>query len=233
MNEAEISKGIKHAWSLLSGLGIFEIFSDPWPITPHADFRKICLNSAATYEEVYLCGLKFGQYNFLLTDYSYFQFGGKDLDSLRFAYYPNPFLGASTTAVKDLSDLREFVDEGIISFDDYLQQISELRYSQHPPLVRYEHSEEQYKKLIHPCSHVHFGHHAENRWPVRRLLSPESFSLLIAKLFYSEQWQAAPSIRVASDLLSMDDLLIQQRAACALVSGDFFSDEEGKQFHIS
>ncbi|MGO7522428.1 hypothetical protein, partial [Rhizobium brockwellii] len=92
------------------------------------------------------------------------QIGAGGEDGFRFAYYPNPFFGAAKDAESELSEMQEFVAEGIIGVDEFLHRVSEVRRSQHPPLVRYVYALEQYVEATHPCSHLHLGFHGENRW---------------------------------------------------------------------
>jgi hypothetical protein len=186
------------------------------------------VSKTATYEEVYLFGLSEGQYNILLVDYAYLQFSGDDENSLRYGYYPNPFLSASQTAVLELSELKTFIDEGAIDMEEFLHRVSELRYTQHPPPIRYENAEAQYKDLIHPCSHFHFGHHAENRWPVRRVLTPDAFALLIFKYFYSEHWDESREIFGRNT--SLGEALIAAKKDCRILPDSLFSERAALQF---
>lgn len=172
-----------------------------------------------------------GQYNILLADYAYLQFHGYDENSLHYAYYPNPFLGASQSAISELGDLRTFVDEGVIDMDEFLHCVSEIRYTQHPPLVRYENSADQYKEdLTHPCSHFQLGHHSDNRWPIRRILTPEAFALIIFKYFYPDSWAKGGVISGSEEKISLDDALIAAKRDCRMLPDHLFSERAARQF---
>lgn len=217
----------------MKAVGVDELFTDPSPITVSEEFRKIALNPTSTYEDLYLEGLSGGQYNILLADYSFFQFGGTSCETLRYAYYPNPFLGASHQAISELAELRTYVDEGVLDVDEFLHRVSELRFTQHPPLVRYENAPSQYVELVHPCSHLHIGHHSENRWPVRRVLTPAAFTLLLLKLFYVDFWLDGDRIPSGEESLSLDDVLANFKQDCPLLPENLFSLAAERQFYLA
>ena len=232
MNESDIAKSIKKSWFYIKAVGIDELFSNPSPVSVSEEFKKIALSEKSTYEELYLSGLSGSNYNIILADYSFMQFGGRSSENLRYAYYPNPFLGASRNAIAELTELRTYVDEGVLDFDEYLHRVSDLRYSQHPPLLRYENAPDQYVDLIHPSSHLHIGHHAQNRWPVRRVLTPDAFTLLILKLFYADFWNESGSIEVGDTQHIIEDVYISSKQDCRIVPDDFFSEKAKRQFFL-
>lgn len=233
MTEKDIARSLRRAWQFVKAVGVDELFSDPSSIAVSDEFKKLALDSAATYEDLYLKGLSDGQYNILLADYSFFQFGGHSDETLRYAYYPNPFLGASRQAISELAELRTYVDEGALDVDEFLHRVSELRFTQHPPLVRYENAPSQYVELVHPCSHLHIGHHSENRWPVRRVLTPAAFTLLMLKLFYPDFWGEGETVPSGDRSLSLDDVLANSKQDCVLLPDDFFSAAAERQFFLA
>src|SRR5260221_6549175 len=232
VTEVGLVQGIRKAWLYTKAVGVDQLFSDPSSLKASDEFKEIALSSTATYEEVYLFGLSGGQYNILLADYAYLQFSRYSEISLRYAYYPNPFLGASQRAISDLAALRTFVDEGVIDMDDFLHSVSEIRYTQHPPLVRYENAEDQHKDLVHPCSHLHLGHHSENRWPVRRILTPGAFTLILLKHFYAGHWANGSSIPAAEGEISLDEALMAAKQDCKILPDDLFSARAAQQFYF-
>jgi hypothetical protein len=167
-----------------------------------------------------------------MKDYAYLQFSFNADDELRYAYYPNPFIGTSAEAISELASLRELVNDGDIEYEFYLHQVAELRFSQHPPLVRYDSAPKQYVNLQHACSHFHFGHHSNNRWPVRRLMTPEAFGLIVLKHFYSAQWRSSPEITRNKNRLTLDKMYSIARSECQVLPSDLFSADEELQFHF-
>lgn len=233
MNKGDVISGIARAWKFAEALKLGEAFSNPAPMRPDEEFRSVALDPERHYEELYLCGLRRGQYNFILNDYSYFQFGIEQDDHVRFAYYPNPFYGATPTAVSELVELRQYVTEGVLEYEEYLHKMSELRQGQHPPLIRYENAPNQYLELRHPCSHLHLGHHSDNRWPVQRLLTPVAFALLIFKGFYPRAWVECGKGTLEGENNKLDDALIAERQNCRVLSDEFFSPREQQTPHFS
>jgi hypothetical protein len=232
MNKADLVPHIRKSWHYAQALKVDELFSGPTALEPSAAFRALAISPDSTYEELYLAGLRDSQYNILLRDLSFFQFGIGSVDGVRFAYYPNPFLGAATDALADLGDMRECVAEGIIDMEEFLHRISEIRRPQHPPLVRYEYSRHQYVEATHPCSHMHLGFHSHNRWPVRRYLTGHAFALLIFRAFYLDFWVCADVIKSGENELTLDAALKVARAECRMLYQDEFSDAEAERFHV-
>jgi hypothetical protein len=232
MNKADLVPHIRKSWQYAQALKVDEFFSGPTALEPSGAFKALAISPNATYEELYLAGLRDSQYNILLRDLSFFQFGIGSVDGVRFAYYPNPFLGAATDAMEELGDMREYVAEGIIDMDEFLHRVSEIRRPQHPPPVRYEYSRRQYVEATHPCSHMHLGFHPHNRWPVRRYLTAHAFALLIFRAFYLDFWVSAGVIKSGESELTLDAVLKVARAECRMLYQDEFSDEEAERFHV-
>lgn len=232
MNKAEFAASIAKSWSYAKVIGIAEAFSVPVALEVSDDFKRKASSPDTTYEDLYLEGMRGGNYNILLRDFSFLQFGYGKIDGARFAYYPNPFIGASQKAVGELAELREYVDEGIIDIDEFLHKVSDIRYSQHPPLVRYDFSQSQYIDGLHPCSHFHLGFHSENRWALKRKLSPHAFSLMIMRLFYFEFWKNVKPISNNGKDETIDELMSRARSECRILGEGEFSESEGRLFHF-
>ena len=232
MNRADLVPHIRKSWMYAKALGIDELFVGPTALDASDSFKALAIEPGASYEELYLAGLREVQYNVLLKDFSFFQFGTGSVDGVRFAYYPNPFLGAAPDAVAELKEMQEYVAEGVIDVDEFLHRASEIRRPQHPPLVRYEYSKHQYVEATHPCSHMHLGFHGENRWPVRRYLTAHAFALLIFRLFYQDFWIRAGLIKSGDREMTMDEILHETREECRTLYADEFSDVEARRFHL-
>jgi hypothetical protein len=223
---------IRKSWMYAKALKLDELFTGPTALDASDGFKALIMSSDVSYEELYLAGLREGQYNILLKDFAFFQFGSGSVDGVRFAYYPNPFLGAAPEAVAELNEMQEYVAEGVIDIDEFLHRVSEIRRPQYPPLVRYEYSKCQYIEATHPCSHMHLGFHGENRWPIRRYLTAHAFALLIFRLFYLDFWTKADLIKSGEQELTMDAVLEVARAECRVLYEDEFSDAEARRFHL-
>lgn len=214
----------------MSAVEVGDYFTNPAPLEPSEPFRVAAFDESVRYEQLFLTGLENSDYNFVLCDSSFFQFGISKDDHVRYAYYPNPFLGGSREAISTVSELRLYIEEGLISVEEYLHRISEIRNGRHPPLVRYENAPDQYVPSKHPCSHFHLGHHDENRWAVRRILTPSAFGLIILKHFYGDIWNARTNLRIFGAEWSLDELLIYEKGHCRILSDALFDDTEKRLF---
>lgn len=234
MDKGELAAQIRKTWEYSKAVGVGEIFSNPSALEPSDEFRSMSVDESVSYEELYLRGLRGGEYNISFKDFSFLQYGlGREENDVRYAYYPNPFLGAAPDAVAEVTEMQEYVSEGIIDVDEFLQRVAELRKPRHPPLVRYEYSKSQYVEESHPCSHLHLGFHGENRWPVRRHLSAHAFTLLIMRIFYGEFWGAACRVRHGQDDLDMDSIFEMAKQDCRMLYAEEFSEREEKRFFLS
>src|SRR5208282_3394242 len=83
-DKPKIQKGIFRSWKAVDELGMGETFASPAPLGVVDEFRKLILSDDADYIAVYLTGLRLSHYNFLLTDYSYFQFSYSNIDCVRY-----------------------------------------------------------------------------------------------------------------------------------------------------
>lgn len=230
MNEGDFRSGIRKTWEYAKCIGIEGEFSGPSTLNASEEFKAISLDPNMDYERIYLGGMRGGDYNIMLADYSFFQFSYGDQFDIRYAYYPNPFLGASRDAIASIAEMHEYVEEGIIDIDEFLHKISETKQGRCAPLVRYEYARAQYVPLRHPSSHLHLGHHTESRWAVRRVLSPDAFGLLVMKLFYGDYWENADLVKSKDPPTTVDTELALAKTACQLLPREEFSEAEESQF---
>jgi hypothetical protein len=203
-------------------------------LVPSEAFMRLALASDSSYGELYREGLKNRDYNFLLVDFSYFQFQYRKVQKrfeVRYAFYANPF--AVVTFEEFCFQYDCDPSEGD-TYELFLQALEEMDERSLVPLLRYEVSFEQYAELIHPTAHLHIGMHATNRWPVERVLTPLAFTLLIAKHFYSDAWaqQGASSNDDEEEINRFDEMFIKAKADSDLVEADFFSARERQQIYL-
>lgn len=232
MNKNDVRSGVFKSWDLLKAFSVAGEISNPNPLVPSEAFMNAALSDDHTYEDLYLTGLRYKDFNLSLIDFSYLQFGISEERHVRYAYYPNPFLGTSQQSLLELNELREYLDEGLIDAEEYLQKIAELRRTQHPPLLRYENAPNQYVERTHPCSHFHLGHDDGNRWPIKRLLTPLAFSMLIVRHFYPDSWVSQDSVKLKGRSDEPDKFYEEERMACSVLGDDLFSNREGRLFHF-
>ena len=194
-------------------------------------FRTAALNAGTTYRELYLCGVENGDYNLLLDDYSFLQYSYTMPDHYRLAYYPNPFAGMGAGFA---AEVEEAVDDGVLSYEEYSQYVSEQPYDVRIPVIRFELHVGACRASEHPAAHFHVGLHTENRWPVARKLTPRMFSLLIAKTYYSENWRVNGAMEVDGDgfVNAFDRKSVGEKNDCQLLGGELFHETERQQLHF-
>ena len=189
---AYMTKKMHDASDLLNSLGLLERYINNSFLKVNKEFNSVALKSDSTYADIFLAGLQEQYFNFILEDHSYFQFNYTPNDTepfadkakARYAFYPNPF----KTEDDDLEMLSLDLKEGAISFEEYSQAISEYRPNVVKPPVRYDLSFSQYKQILHPTAHFHFGISENTRIGTDSIISPLLFVMFIIKTFYSDYW---------------------------------------------
>ncbi|WP_263220156.1 DUF2290 domain-containing protein [Pseudomonas atacamensis] len=230
MNKDEVRSGIGQVWALAQSLGVAEIYSNPVPLPVNAEFRDVILSSSSNYVQVYNKGLELSHYNILLSDYSFFQFSIEGDDNVRYAFYPNPYTSHSNEYSEWFISRHEMVEAGLLTHEEFLSLLADKTGIGSVPLLRYENAPAQRKKMHHPCSHFHIGFHSENRWPVRRVLTPTAFALLVFKFYYGTYWRAVGDDENLEIDNSFDRTLVSEKTRCYLVSDEFFEPEEERTF---
>ncbi len=173
MERHDVQNGIIRAWRTIEALELGETISTPVPLQVNEEFRNIVLDGSRGYLEIFMAGLKLSHYNFLLVDYSFFQFSWSSPNHVRYAYYPNPFASSDVdNGAAQIKRWQELVSAGLITHEEYLSILRDAKADFRIPLFRYENAPDQHRGLMHPCSHFHIGLHSENRWPLNRVLTP-------------------------------------------------------------
>lgn len=150
-------------------------------------FNKISLTSD-NYIDIYEAGLSLSHYNFLLRDLAYFQFSHVNESEYALAYYPNPRVSGSTAALNAFRELESERDSGNLTSEEFDELAAGMPARAYIPRIRFEYSQKQYKQVRHPGAHLHIGMSGEDRWCSGRKMSPRSFGLLMAKLYYPSIW---------------------------------------------
>ena len=228
MDERAFNKSINRAWEFIDAAAIGQVIASPSSLETNPEFRATCLRYDASYEEAYLCGMRNNAYNILLEDYSFLQFTRENSEELRYAYYPNPYLGDNFSA-QDVPLEADFDDD--FDMEGYLQSISEIRNFQRAPVIRYEYVVQQYVEVQHPCAHFHVGQHSDNRWSVRRILKPETFALIVLKQFYRNKFNTAKELPSGARQVSLKSIYLEAKANLPLVHQNYFSREDEKEFY--
>lgn len=229
----QVRSDISRIWDYVSALSLGQSFATPVSLSASEVFREYSRDAERSYEEVYLIGLRNVDYNIILSDYSFFQFTHERDEDLRFAYYPNPLLGSSDEALKELVELQEYVDEGIIETEEYLARVSEIRVMRHPPMIRYEYSLSQYDVELHPASHFHIGMYPDWRWGSCIQLSARYFALTVLRHLYPQSWSQSDGIRSGPHLVSFEHELAKVRQDCRALGVEQFAGAERLRLHFA
>lgn len=227
----------------LNELSLLRGFINTGSLKSNTVFNQSALSNTSKPEEIFLSGLSLNYYNILLTDYSYFQFStaSEANTSLRFAFYPNPFLDHDELSETDephsfLIDYDKLWQKGEIDYEEYSQALSEAKPLVRNPNVRYDLSYDQYykndkyKRFQHPLAHLHFGISENSRVPVNRILTPLLFGQFIMKTFYSDAWYQ--DHQDETDMCQFDRHMIEERSKCTELSGKDFCTEQNKLFYM-
>ncbi|MBO6835247.1 MAG: DUF2290 domain-containing protein [Alphaproteobacteria bacterium] len=229
MNKTEVTKGIHKSWSFVEELCIGMTFSNPSPMKVEEEYRNLVLSENPKYEDIYLCGIRLSHYNFMLYDYSFFQFSCSDDYEVAYSYSPNPF----GDSFERMEEWRQLLEQGIILEPEFDQLMESSQVSINQPPIRYENSRSQYRGLEHPCSHLHIGFHRENRWAISRVLTPEAFTMFILKQYYPTEWSGFGYSEESEFGNNFEERLSIERRDCRIIGDDFFSDREKETFHFS
>lgn len=226
MNERDFQRSISRAYSVADELKISQSFSVPCSLGVNEEFRDTILDSKSTYLDVYYKAIQLGHYNFILQDFSFFQFSRNSDKDFRYAYYPNPHVDSDFSKIRELYD---WVKEEVLDEEEFMAILDSAKLKFSIPPIRYEYAEDQYKELKHPCSHFHIGFHSENRWPLSKLLTPYAFTLLILNQYYSEHWKAGDAEEHEFKNL-YSGYLVAERQECRRVAIEFFSEKDKRIF---
>jgi len=201
-------------------------------------FNKLSLTSD-DYVKIYETGLSLSHYNVLLRDLAYFQFSHTSETEYALAYYPNPRLSGSTEALHTFRELEKERDSGDLTAEEFAELVACMPARTYVPRIRFEYSKKQYRQVRHPGAHFHIGMSGEDRWCSGRKLSPRSFGLLMAKLYYPEIWWKGSRFSRPEDeqeALAALSTCFDERLL-ASIKGDgvsqFLTDYEKMGFHLS
>jgi hypothetical protein len=157
---------------------------------PEPDYTSVASVKKSNYLEQWTYYLRNNLYDFLLVDWSIFQFellkdGGED--KYRYVYLENPYqavqsFGQYCNVSRTLgrADLES-------QYFSYLEDDCEVK--EHVRPIRYDYTPLQYKRGLHPASHFHLGCINEFRLSTRKLMRPIGFTLFVARHIYPEYWE--------------------------------------------
>ena len=222
----ELSKSIKKCIEISAEFGLLLQCGPAHSLSASDEFKK-ATRRVAYYRELYDIGTKNQDFNLMLSDHSFFQFSEQNGQELRFAYYPNPYSFVEYENEKKAAS--ELLNDGDISDAEFEQLVSECNFTCDIPLIRYDYSPSQYCKKYHPTAHFHIGFRSENRWPVKRAITPVVFFLKILSHYYHETWKKAED---SDETNILEKIYRLETNNCEVLSAEFFSSEESQKLHF-
>lgn len=231
----EFNKNILKCIQLLDNHSLLFQAACATSLSASKEFKKMARDSTS-YKELYDVGTKYQDFNIMMEDNSFFQFtrtriqnkttGLEDFD-LRLVYYPNPYKFVEYQENKLV--VEKMYQNHEITLEEYQQFLSEEFFTSDIPLIRYDLSKSQYCENYHPTAHFHIGFHAENRWPVKRVLTPMAFMLKILMHYYTKWWKDLGDKGAAENILTK--LYRDEITRCPLIDTGYFSNlEEGRLY---
>lgn len=223
MNNRDFCRSLRKVEETLRTLELIEEVRQLASLTPSEEFKRAAFDSEIGYSELYRIGLARYDYNILLTDLSFFQFHcveGGIRPGVRYAFYPNPY---PIVRFSQFYEEQSRTTEGI-TYEHYLQHLSEMDERIRVPLLRFDLAVGDYKPLEHPAAHMHIGLDEDNRWPCSRIITPHGFVLLVAKLYYPKAW--------GREREHFDAALAAEKVASIPLNRAMFSHDEERQFFI-
>lgn len=201
------------------------------------EFRKA--SYSGSYYEAYKAAIKNFDYDYLLFENSFFQFGyeltpGQELPSIRYAFYQNPQLYCTYDEYLDSLRIMNLItdesneDIGFHFHEEYQQYLIEQAINESSTTIRYDVDHLEYRPLIHSTSHIHIGHSNNIRIPCNKVISPMKFSLFVIKHIFYEQWK--DFIEKRNDTLI--PILATEKAKCVKLTEDFWNHNEEQELFL-
>lgn len=193
------------------------------------EFKKASLKS--DYSNCYKVARDNQDYNLLLEDNSFFQFGytqnsdGK-LIELRYSYYEAP---AYVESYEDFLIKMEFdyKEIGDALYEEYQQYISETNLKNHVTSIRYDFNIDQRVEGIHPTSHLHIGQDNDIRLPMSFLMTPLTFVSFVIRHSYWKKW------KIALNDSSNHELYLRTHSNNISLAEEYFSEIERSDPYLS
>jgi hypothetical protein len=188
------------------------------------------------YQLVYHIARRKMDYNILLEDNSFFQFGYREKDgeiiNITYAYYEMPIVVKPFKAFEN--EYYKLYPQGIEElktvaelYEDYTQYISEAPKKDNFFPIRYDYDVDGYRGLRHPKSHLHIGHNTQLRIPLSTIIFPREFVAFIFRHVYFDDW--VECIGDSSFLGAYKKI----KDSCIPLGNESFNENERNDFFIA
>lgn len=184
------------------------------------------------YEKTYRIAMQNLDFDYLLTDDSFFQFSCTVNDdnlnqgTIRYAFYENP---------RSYKTYNEFLEESGFSYSEcgdelfmeYEQEIDEAKIKNAVTPIRYDYDFELYDPSYHPISHLHIGHNNNVRIPLNKILTPSKFTVFVLQNTYIKQWRNSISQERFREMCKVT------KSRCYDIESSLFTQEEMEFLYLS
>src|ERR1700712_5463842 len=127
MHAAEFRSRLRAAWAFLyDEIGIARSVSSLVSLNVDDEFNAVALNPNSSYQEIYISAVSRSHYNFILNDYSIYQFSWSNSSSWRLAFLPNPWIAGVEGAEDLVQDWENLESLGAYDQEEVAALISEL-----------------------------------------------------------------------------------------------------------
>lgn len=199
-----------------------------------SQFKSLSIKES--YVNAYLEGLKYYDYDFLLSDQSYFQFEFKKTETfidIRYAFFQNPinhitYLSYIEEQIKNFDLVESIEDIGELLEDEYNQYLNEQDLKSSYTTIRYDSDLSNYRPLIHSISHLHIGHMNNLRIPLNKIISPLQFVLFTIKHVYYQEWKE----KVESEFEFIKERLATSKNGEVVLSKDKWDEIEAIELFL-
>lgn len=196
MNEGKIVSSYKESVLFLKKSGLLnkENYSRVFSL----DFSKFSVDFISVfqddeYKKTYQVAMEKRDYDLLLVDDSFFQFT-YTRDTIRYAYYENPFNYKNylefleTECEFTAKEIKEIGEDYIQDYEQYISE-SELKKSVVPIRYDFDANINNYDEMVHTGSHIHLGHNNDIRIPTKMLLTPLGFCIFVMRNQYVDVYK--------------------------------------------
>jgi len=238
MNVAFLLDNLNEAKSLLKNINLLKIENSTRARTlkPNkfsSKFWAVCTDKKYNYHEIYQIAMENSDYDFILTDDSFFQFSCDSYDHntgkgrIRYAFYQNP--RKYPTYDEFLIDNGFLIDEcGDMFYEDYEQFICEAELRRKITTIRYDYNFCDYRPPYHPVSHLHIGYNNDVRIALGRVLSPVKFISFVVRNVFKSNWRDGYS---QNSVFKNNCLDFKEN--CSVLENIVFNEDEKKLLHIT
>lgn len=221
VDRRRFNKSILASIQMAEELGLEPQTIQPSSLPNNSRLRAL-VDDGGTYLSYYQETVDLRHLNFFIGSGDILQFSffeqGRSF-SLRYAFFGSPYrpapkpvelvavvseTGEPSSSIREIGSEGENVEDG--SSDGKIESEVEdglLEEGNEQPEVdgagislRYEYAEDEYRRLIHPCAHLHLGWQREGRIPVRRVWTPELFTAFVIRNMFADSWFNSRNINI-------------------------------------